>query len=418
MIRGINNNNNIQTGKKVEETLPVEINHVVSKGKADRLNIYENHLKVTSPTYSKDIKDIMKKSGIENNYLNSKIVDTMRDKGVSVSKNALDIVVNQLQKDHIFNLFKDGYDFDELTIDIIAKEIVENEKGPILDECEEEDIDKDLYEALSNAGLAATNKNLETLKQYRDRLEDIIDSSDISILSMIRNKADMSINGLYSSKHMGMPKDISESPTNDQIIAVLNMNGIKVTQENMNAVRNLIRGSIEITKQSVKDFIDIKDIINKMDTKDLLENAAREIKNGNNPADTNINEMKTSQLNEYNKVKESVEAILEDIPNIDEKIIEDTYISNRPITLENLQKTLHENIDKLTSKEGLDEEIKELEPEIKEEVATRKRQLEEIRLKLTLEAALKLNKKIDIETSDLSKVVEEQIGRASCRERV
>lgn len=405
MIQGININ--IQTGQKIKETLPMEINHVASKDGADRLNIYESHLKVTSPTYSKDVKEIMNKNGIEDNYLNSKIVETMRTKGINVSKNALDIVVNQLQKDHIFNLFKDGYELDELTVDIIAKEVLENEKGPILDECEEEDIDKELYEALSNAGLPTTNKNLETLRRYRDRLENIIDSSDISIINMVRNKADISINGLYSSKHMGNPKDINENPTNEQIIAVLNMNGIKVTQENMNAARNLIRGSIEITRQSVKDFVDIKDIINKMNTKDLLENAAREIKNGNNPADMNINEMKTNQLNEYNKVKESVEAIIEDIPNIDEKIIEDTYISNRPITLENLQKTLHENIDKLTSKEGQDEEIKELEPEIKEEVAIRKRQLEEIRLKLTLEAALKLNKKLDIETSDLSKVVEE-----------
>ena len=78
-------------------------------------NIYEEHLQVTSPTYSEDVKEVMKKEDIQETNLNAEIIKTMDKEGISVTKDALNIIVNQLQEEHLFQLFQEGYDIERLT---------------------------------------------------------------------------------------------------------------------------------------------------------------------------------------------------------------------------------------------------------------------------------------------------------------
>lgn len=378
--------------------------------KEEIINIYEEHLQITSPTYSEDIKEVMQKENIEENNLNAKIIETMSKSGVNITKSSLNIIVNQLQKEHLFNLFQEGYDIQELTVGIIAEEIIKTTVSTKLEDKEIKDnIDKDITKALVEAGLPITNKNLEILEQYKDKIEDIMENSDVTILNMIRHKSDITINNLYASKHRGEPKDKGEIPTDEQIIAVLNMNGIKATQENIKAAASLVKGNVEITRENVKSYINLKDLISKIYSTELVNKAAKEMKKGGNPGDLNINpelDHKVLDLG-YDEVNQMVEDIMEDIEQIDERIIEDTYKKGKPITIHSLQKTLHENIEKVLGGNN-DKIVIEVEHEVEpEKVSTTKRQLEEIRLSLTLEAALKLSSKLDIQTTELTKLVEE-----------
>lgn len=380
-------------------------------GKQEILTIYEAHLQVTSPTYSEDVKAVMKKEDIAQTSLNAKVIETMNKTGVDVTKQALGTIVNQLQEAHLFELFTQGYDIEQLTVDIIAEEITNNEiivQGQTKIE-ESSSVNKDIIQALAEAGLSDTDKNLEILKQYKEKIEVIMASSDSTISNMIRHKSDITINNLYTANHRGVSKDRNTPPTPQQIIAVLNMNGIKPTQENINAATNLVRDNIEVTSKNVADFTRIKRIMTELDPKELVETAAQALKKGVNPGDIKIDEQAAMAPHlSYNQVDEIVKDIRGDIPRIDEHVIETAYRNNKAITMENLQKVLHENVGTVLkgNKEGEDQETDLNAKEEADHIATTKRQLEEIRLSLTLNAALKLSTKLDIQTTELSKVVE------------
>jgi len=399
------NRENIQEGQLVPAQKP-EVPE--SKDKNVILNIYEEHLQVTSPTYSKDVKQVMKKENIQETNLNANIIETMNKEGVNVTKDALNIIVNQLQEEHLFKLFEDGYDIERLTVDIIAKEIIQGEVIPVSGEGST-DISEDIAQALAEAGLPSTNKNVEVLEQYKDKVESVIEQSERTISNMIRLKSELTINNLYAAKHSGAPKSAENSPTAEQIIAVLNMNGIKVTQENMSAARNLMGGKIEITKENIKSYIQIQGTINHIDISELLKKAAKEMKKGQNPGDVMISHEIAREFKEleYDEIKQ----IIEDIKHVDETVIEDTYRKGKSITIGNLQQTLYENVEKVL--QGDDRVSLEAENDGAvdlNKIDITKRQLEEIRLSLTLKAALKLNNKLDIKTTELTKVVEELKG--------
>lgn len=406
MIQSINHKGLHKT-QELGNALPKKIEHGQNKTDQRILNIYEEHLSVSSPTYSEDVKEIMKNKEIEDSNLNAKIVEIMNDRGVDVSKDALNIVVNQLQKEHLFGLFQKGYNIEELTIDIIASEIMQSEQGPVLAGHKEsvEDIDQEIIQALAEAGLPATSKNIERLEQYKDKLEDIIDDSDITVSNMLRHQSGVTVNNLYTAKHQGVSKGSQMPPTQEQIIAVLAMNHIAVSQENINAARNLMSGSIEVTKGNIESVTNMKAIINDIDVSELIKKGAKEMTKGNNPGDMSLGNQVASTRGyyEYDEMKEIVEEIIQDIPNMDETVIEKTYKNGEPITIENLQKTLHENIEKAMGHQESRPQDLEKTPQL----ATTKRKLEEIRLSLTLDAALKLNHKLDIQTADLSQVVAE-----------
>lgn len=350
-----------------------------NKDKNPILNIYEESLRITSPTYGEDIKGLMKKENIEESLLNANIIGAMNQSGVDVSKTNLNIVVNRLQDDHLISLFEKGYQIEELTLGIISEEIINKET---LQEKDKEPVDQ--------------VENTEGLEKHKDKLEDIKEDSHIAISNLLRHKEEPTINNLYIAKHKGTPKKLDAPPTVEEIIRVLSMNGMQINQDNIKAAMSLVSTNLEVTNENVKSFIAIEETIEAIDVNDWVEKAAREIKQGNNPGELNISH-------------EEIKQIVEDLSNIDEKIIEDTYTKNKPINLENLQQTLHENVEKILKghEEPLDQDQPGEDVDVAEKVTTTKRELEEIRLRLTLEAALKLNNKLDIKTTELTKLVEE-----------
>ena len=135
MIQRTNHNGvkaeNLQTVQGAGKTLAQHVEKLNHENKNDRLNIYEAHLKGTSATYSEEIKQAMQKEKIEDNNLNANIIKTMNKSGVDITKGVVKTIVNQLQEEHLFKLFQDGYDIETLTVDIIAKEIIQSETAPI-----------------------------------------------------------------------------------------------------------------------------------------------------------------------------------------------------------------------------------------------------------------------------------------------
>lgn len=400
--------NTIQTGEleKSQEVIgaPKHKDLILEKNNTI-LNIYEEHLQVTSPTYSEDVKKVMKKEHIEESNLNAKVIETMKKSHIGVSKNTLNVIVNQLQEEHLFELFQTGYDLEELTVDIIAREIIQSQNTTGLEDWDSQlsKMNGKLEKALTEAGLPITDKNIETLEQFKGKIEVVIDDRDVAISNTIRHQSNITINDLYTAKYRGVAKDSGEVPTNEEIIAVFNMNSIEVNQENMTAASSLIRGKIEITNQSVKDSVAIRNIIDEIDIDEMVKDAAKEMKKGFNPGDINISQEvgKGQDVLEYGEL----EQIIKDLLNINQAVIEDTYKKGEAITIGNLQQTLHENVEKILGGNAR-EEKEPIEKGDPEKIATRQRELEEIRLSLTIEAALKLNRKLHINTTELSKVVE------------
>ncbi|NMA23778.1 MAG: hypothetical protein GX938_09775, partial [Spirochaetales bacterium] len=404
MIRPINHNETAmiesQSTKEIIQTSPPQI--ATDKSNEKILDTYNLDLSANSPTYTNDIKALMKKANIEDNNLNAEIVKAMDKCEVEVTKDTLSIIKNQLWTEDLFKLYEQGYNIEELTIDIISKEIKLNEIHCVNKEEDEvlNHTDNEIIQALVKAGLPLTDKNIEILTKYKEKLEGVLESSNITITNIIRHSLETTINNLYTAKHSGVTKDYGVDIKEEEIIAILGANGIKETQENIKAVRALIGGNIEVSKQNVEKFVDTKRILENLDIDQLLTDAAWQMKKGQKPGEIDISHNKSNQS--PNLTYDEIKQVVEDIKQFDDKVIEETYAKDKPITIKNLQQTLYENVEKV-----LDKEKVEFQQVNKERIVISKRQIEELRLKLTVEAALKLNNKLDIKTADLHKVVEE-----------
>ena len=131
----------------------------------------------------------------------------------------------------------------------------------------------------------------------------------------------------------------------------------------------------------------------------MLDQSAQLLKENKNPGKIELIDHQYRPV-EKPLTHEEMKQLLQDIKEIDDEDIKKLIKRNMPINLKNLR---GEKGSEIKDEVKLEKESIEQNPSF----ITAKRQLEEIRLKMTLEAAVKLNQKIQIDTAPLKEVVEE-----------
>jgi hypothetical protein len=169
----------------------------------------------------------------------------------------------------------------------------------------------------------------------------------------------------------------------------------------------LIENNVPLTKENIKLISDVKDLIKSYSPDLVLDRIFKGMKEGILPKDAVLIEKDELSINETSQgdniaaVKSiNIKQLLEDIHGITEDDIIRTVNTYDDITIRNLT----------DSREGDETDVQSVENADKEKQVkflTAKRQIEEIRLKMTLEAAIRLEKKgFHIETETLERVVE------------
>lgn len=285
-----------------------------------------------------------------------------------------------------------------------------------------------IQQALSRNDLPATEDNVNQMNESLTEACSIIEISEDAKSYLIKNNLDPIIENLYKASHSGkeiaasyqMENSISEDEFEEmlaQIEEIISSSGLENTEENIENAKWLIKNGISLNKENILYLNDLNDLVLPKDKVNEVINAmADAIVEGDRPKD--------AMLIKGYSITDKAKEILEVITNATDEDIEYCIENDLDINISNLElahnalgmndginnnKNNSNHASSVDATNGInganginDSESKQL------ALVTAKRQLEEIRLMMTLDANLSMLKKgISIDTAELEKVVEE-----------
>mgnify|MGYP001264845270 CR=1 FL=1 len=253
-----------------------------------------------------------------------------------------------------------------------------------------------IIERLEKANLPVTDSNIAKIMMAMDLITDI-SISDNDKYYMMKNSLTPTIENIYKAVYSSSPvyEAISDSVIDEmkvQIEKMIESEGLELTKENQENARWLIKNNLPLTKENLQQLKQLEDINISMKDGDykekVLDKVTDSLLEGRNPKETSL--IDNSQY---------VEDVINVISNSEDEVILEAANSGEVITVSSLRRAYG-----ILIKNG----SRNIHMPNDTSFITAKRQLEEIRLKMTSESFLKmLHKGIEIETSDLATLVEE-----------
>ncbi len=284
-------------------------------------------------------------------------------------------------------------------------------------------------------------ENLPVTKQNLDRISKALTLSDtVSCIDekamkyLIRKDVEPTLENIYkayysqNSKHTEKVEELTDqewTELKDQVKAVIQDAGYEVTQEKLADARWLLENKLPLTVRTFTYKVQLGEIKQNTDPNRILDRILDGMKSGTAPEDVSL----------ANESIPAIHQILSDINSIGNEAVNYAVRERLELNIKKLAQVQEgiakgkipaEDTGKLIEEQVIEREIlpaKEMDapltlenPPTEENPLTRdeyeqtkaRRQLEEIRLKMTVEAAGRLVKKgISIETEKLEKVVEE-----------
>ncbi|WP_455716439.1 DUF6240 domain-containing protein [Anaerosporobacter sp.] len=255
-----------------------------------------------------------------------------------------------------------------------------------------------IIEKLESSNLPITQSNISKLLNGMNLAETIPNLSSNSFEYLINNELDITIGNVYKASYSAFVKETSALSDQDyeaiqgQIDNVIEEAGFEVNEETRNQARWILDNELPLTKETLNKLDTLITLKDTYSSSKVLDQMIHTMEQGNMVEDTVLT--KTGN--------DDIEKLIEDVKSItDEAIVQTTKKYDRKeITIELLKKEQEQiNITPANVVVASEIDIKAVET---------KRQLEEIRLKMTLESGQKMvSKGISIDTTSLERVIEE-----------
>ncbi len=289
--------------------------------------------------------------------------------------------------------------------------------------------EEEIAARLKSENLPITTENLGKITKALELSDTATKLDDKTMQYLISSEAEPTIENIYKAYYSGNAVKQEQQPLSKaawseletQVKDVIGAAGYEVNEENLTDARWLIENKLPLTTETFQYKKELDDIASVVDKDLVLDKIITGMKNGTTPMEVSL------ALQEVT----SPEQVLNDVNSIQDETITQAVKQDLELTIKRLM-TLQESIasksntEEIKGSEGnaaianatAEEALAELTAESSEEVTTSEkdyryeeikaqRQMEEIRLKMTLEAAAKLEQKgISIETQRLEKVVE------------
>ncbi len=348
-----------------------------------------------------------------------------REKSYQEAKDLIESILNRMTAQDYKSLSDEGFQVEELTVKSLAANLQlikdyqlsietnniygmgENYKedifidGELLDLTEEK-----IIKRLEKENLPFTKETIEEIKGALKLSEGIPHMRKKDILYMLQIKLPPTIENIYKARYSSRDREtvkrLSDGEWNEmvaQVNEIVNAAGVKAGTDILKNSRDLIENNIPLTTDNIKKMIDLGQLADKYDKNKIFDTILKGMKEGLGPE-----EVPLIQDNENGPI-----SLVENINRISDHDIVNTVVANKDITIYNLVKTRISSKEKIQDEDFIDEEqaLEDLTGEQRVKATTAKRQLEEIRLKMTLEAARGLEKKgFKIETETLERVVD------------
>lgn len=392
-------------------------------------NSYSPRASLRSPDTDKDI--MLSRKGHHRSQRKS-------DEAYHRTKKLIEGVLNRMTAQDYIKLSEEGFMAEDLTIEALtfavklikdyshnslSKDKVSSNKKEDKDKTDKISEDR-IRRRMEEENLPINNDSIERIKGALTLSESIALMDKKDILYLLNNELEPSIENLYKarfSKQSNNAKvNLSENEWNKlipQVGEIVTGFSAEVDSEILKDARWLIENNIPLTKESMGLLSGLKDLKANYSKDLIFDKIINGMKEGVLPENVipiENEELYTDAAGQIENTvdEEEMARLIEDVHTIIEDDIVRTVGSNRDITLKNILQHHRDDLrpkdEELKVEETKDLELKEkLSLSQQAKLATAKRQLEEIRLKMTLEAAIRLEKNgFHIETEALENIVE------------
>lgn len=362
-----------------------------------------------------------------------------KDESFHKIKNRIENILNRMTAQDYKRLSEEGYQVEDLTIESLAlavqlikdhgegnnsgiKKGSEKKKEPVKDR--ETISEKKIEKRMEDENLPITKESIERIKNVLILSEGIPQMSKKDLLHVFRKELSPSIENLYKARFTSKNSDplgkLSDTGWNElipQVKDIISKAGITADNDVLEGSKWLIENNIPLTENNINLMVGLDELINNYDKDMIFDKILSGMKEGVLPGDVSLIDMNkhhiTNTAQSYDATYTegtNVNQLIENLHGITEEEIIRTVNANKDISIRNLVDIREEHLtaEELSKKEFEDELSKDkLSKEKLSKVLTAKRQLEEIRLKMTQEAAQRLKSKgFNIETEALEKVVD------------
>ncbi|MDF2803184.1 MAG: hypothetical protein K0S61_3087 [Anaerocolumna sp.] len=263
--------------------------------------------------------------------------------------------------------------------------------------------DKELIKKLEKANIPVTEANVLKLSNAWEMAKEAINLSDQASAYIIKNGLRPTIENIYKAKYSATSGEKSEITDKewinikDQVKSVLLTAGLEDSESNLENGRWLIENQLPVNPKSLWTMADLNKMKQSVNADMVYDKGIEAIVEGYSPESASLsvinNDRVTNILTTFETVTDEV------IHSVLKKGQDNPQLQINYVSLRDGQKDL-----KLKSSE----EYLETSEELDIKTITVRRQLEEIRLKLTTEAGTKLIKNgLSIETASLTKLIDE-----------
>jgi hypothetical protein len=351
-----------------------------------------------------------------------------RDQGYHEKKQKADEIIARMTEKDYRALEQEGYEIEQLSIEQLYTAInrvkqkqSEQQSEPTVHNNRTSDsyTPQDISDRLQEANLPATRDSIQKVGDALSLMDTVAMMNEKAMKYLIGNGLKSTIENIYKAQY----SSVQQESANSQMLSdkawiellpkaseVVESAGYESSKPNMEDARWLVESNLPLTKENYSYYKQLQEIKTNTTKETVLNNIVEGMKAGKAPMEAML----------MNSQPASYEQLIDDIHSISDETIKKAVEEKKDISLQDLirmekagysnqgKKTRNKSLDEQSFEEGTTGENNQKEsapPSIAE--ITAKRQLEEIRLKMTSEAAVKLEKQgIHVETDRLEKVVE------------
>ncbi len=272
---------------------------------------------------------------------------------------------------------------------------------------------KKAAQKLIDANLPITDANVEAMLSAL-RLSDVVTRfTEDGMAALMNKELPLTLENIYNSQYSSIKIQAPEAGLWEEISGqaeeILLEGGFAITEENMEKAKWLFDHYLPISEDTMDIYNSLLELRNGVDTDMLLAKMAEAMKQGKAPEQADLN------VELYNKIEQAVS----DFGAISKEAVDSVVESGEKLNLVHLKHAQNEIAEQNTSAKEAQNTVDAGSAILQETAAsdtmtgtamaeiTAYRQLEEIRLKLSIESAHALaGKGIRIDTSELQKIVD------------
>lgn len=378
-----------------------------------------------------DIIELLKQHNMANdeNILNPKNQnkEIEEQKKIMLAKakiqRTLSYTANNVSQSAINELIANGLSLEKISINILNNVMKEIEDKPpqelsdgnmdeIVSRASAQEINQkiDFSKKLDRSNLPVNDKNIKLLETVVQRLDEIKDIDKAAISNIIKSERPVTLENVYKAKFSSadakgdnLKEDIiSDSDLNSlktQIDKILLRDGIENNDNNISAAKFLVKNELAATKENIDKFNKLNNIEKNIDFDKIIQSVIKNIKKNDNPFDVEL----FGQAADYSQSHELIKSyknLMDELPNINPQYINVLLKKHIPLTLNNLRNETSDidSFDTLSTDNDA----------LPAQIISAKRQLAQIQLKMTREAAVRLvNRNININTMPLEDALKE-----------